>query len=262
MKIEQIAAQLYTLRAFTQTAEDFDRSMAKVAAIGYRAVQVSAIGPIDPHAVAEICAKHHLTVCATHVSFERLQRELPQVAAEHRLWGCSTVGIGSMPEIYRKDAASFRAFAKEASDIGRRLKAEGLTLIYHDHRFEFEKFPDGKGGAKTGMEILLEESDPEALEFELDTYWVQSGGADPVDWVRRVAGRMSVVHLKDMGIKNNEQVMAEVGEGNIDFARVLAACDEIGVKWAAVEQDICPGDPFDSLALSFRNLEKLTADAR
>lgn len=262
MKIEQIAAQLYTLRAFTQTAEDFDRSMAKVAAIGYRAVQISAIGPIDPHAVAEICAKHRLTVCATHFSFEQLQTELPKVVEKHRLWGCPTVGVGSMPERYRKDAAGFRAFAAEASEIGRRLKAEGLTLIYHDHNFEFEKFSLPDGGAKTGMEILLTESDPKALEFELDTYWVQAGGADPVDWVRRVAGRMSVVHFKDMGVKAGRQVMAEVGAGNIDFARVIAACDDIGVRWAAVEQDVCPGDPFDSLAISFRNLTKLTAGAR
>ena len=102
------------------------------------------------------------------------------------------------------------------------------------------------------MDILLEKSDPKYFDFELDTYWIQAGGADPVEWIRKVEGRMEVIHLKDMAILDNEQVFAEIGEGNLDWPRIFQACRDIGVKWYAVEQDSCLRDPFESLAISFR----------
>lgn len=90
----------------------------------------------------------------------------------------------------------YRTFAKLASGIARTLKEEhGLQFVYHNHDFEFERV-DGV----TGMEVLLQESDPEVFGFELDMYWVQAGGANPVDWVHKVKGRMQVMHLKDMAI--------------------------------------------------------------
>ncbi|MCB0030032.1 MAG: sugar phosphate isomerase/epimerase, partial [Anaerolineales bacterium] len=85
----------------------------------------------------------------------------------------------------------------------------------------------------------------------LDTYWVQHGGADSVDWVHRLAGRMDVIHLKDMVIQERQQVMAEVGQGNLNWPGILAACAETGVAYAAVEQDICQRDPFESMAMSY-----------
>ena len=111
---------------------------------------------------------------------------------------------------------------------------QGMQFIYHNHAFEFEKF-DGV----TGLDILLEASDPEAFHFELDTYWIQAGGANPVTWIEKVAGRMKVVHFKDMGNAGaNEPVMAEVGEGNLEWPEIIAACRKTGVEYAAVEQDI------------------------
>ncbi|MBW7460304.1 sugar phosphate isomerase/epimerase, partial [Paenibacillus sepulcri] len=122
-------------------------------------------------------------------------------------------------------------------------------LIYHNHKFEFEKFE-----GKPGLEWLLDASDAAHVGFELDTYWVQAGGADPVKWVRKVEGRMKVVHLKDMAIVDDTQVFAEIGEGNMDWPAVIEACRETGVEWYVVEQDKCPGDPFESLAVSYRTL--------
>ncbi len=105
--------------------------------------------------------------------------------------------------------------------------------------------------------MLLNETDPRYVQAELDTYWVQHGGGDPAAWIRKVKNRMPVVHLKDMVIQGREQVMAEVGEGNLNWPAILEACREAEVEWYAVEQDICQRDPFESLEISFKNLKKM-----
>jgi len=246
-----LAAQLYTVRQFTQTAQDFAVSMNKIRAIGYRAVQISAIGPIAPAEVKAILDGEGLVVCNTHTAPDRLWNDLPGVIEEHQLWQCRHVAIGSMPKSYRDAGeAGFHRFAQDANEIGRKLCEAGLTFSYHNHSFEFERF-----GGKTGLDIIYEESAPRYLQAEIDTYWVQHGGGDPAAWVRKVAGRMPVVHLKDMVILQGAQTMAEVGEGNLNWPAILQACREGGVQWYAIEQDICQRDPFESLAISYRNLQ-------
>ena len=88
----------------------------------------------------------------------------------------------------------------------------------------------------------MNETDKEVFDFEIDTFWVQSGGSDPAAWIRKVNGRMKVVHFKDMVIKDDQQIMAEVGEGNLNWSSIIEACKEIGVRWYVVEQDVCQRD--------------------
>ncbi len=252
MDIKQVAAQLYTVRDFTKTPEDIRKTMKRVRGIGYEAVQVSAIGQIDPAELKEIVDELGIHICATHIPFERLRNDTANVIKEHKLWGCNYVGLGSMPVKYRSSEEGFRTFIDEISEIGREIADSGLRFIYHNHKFEFQKFNE-----ITGMELLLNETDPKEFEFEIDTYWVQAGGANPVNWIEKVEGRMGVVHLKDMAIVDDQQVFAEVGEGNLDWPEILKACNKIGVKWYAIEQDTCLRDPFESLAISYNNMIKL-----
>ncbi len=246
-----LAAQLYTVREFTQTPRDLAATFRKVRAIGYEAVQVSAIGPIAPAELKAMLDGEGLTMCNTHTDYERLQQDLESVVAEHRLWGCRHVAIGSMPAHYRQGGEDgYRRFAHEAGEIGRALYEAGLTFSYHNHNFEFERF-----GRRTGLDVIFDESDPRYLQAEIDTYWVQAGGGSPVAWIRKVKGRMPVVHLKDMVIQDRTPVMAEIGEGNLDWPGILAACREAGVEWYAIEQDTCQRDPFESLAISYNNLK-------
>lgn len=252
-----VAAQLYTVREFTKTPEDLEKTAKKIKEIGYNAVQVSGIGPMEPERVKEIMDKEGLKICATHVGFNLLQEDLDAVIRQHKLWDCKYVGVGAMPREYQDSKEGYVKFAKEASEIARKLADEGLSFIYHNHHFEFMKF-DGV----TGMDILLNESDPEVFGFEIDTYWIQAGGANPVDWIYKVEGRMKVVHFKDMGISNERQaIMTEVGEGNLNWEAIIKACQDTRVEWAAVEQDICQRDPFESLAISLKNLKELGLEA-
>ncbi len=251
-----LAAQLYTIRQFTQTAESFAESMQKIRAIGYRAVQVSGIGPIAPEAVKQITDANGLEICITHIGYDNLWNDTQAVIAMHKLWNCKNAAIGSLPGSYRSGEEGFRRFAREASEVGRRFANAGMTFSYHNHSFEFMKF-----GEKTALDILYEESDPRYLMAEIDTYWVQHGGGNPAAWIRKMKNRLPVVHLKDMAIQIEEgeaqQVMAEIGEGNLDWPEILTACKEAGVEWYAVEQDICQRDPFDSLRISYQNLKAM-----
>ena len=89
---------------------------------------------------------------------------------------------------------------------------------------------------------------------ELDTYWLQHGGADPAHWIGKLKGRVPLVHLKDMAVQGTTPIMAEVGEGNMNWEAILASCRAAGVRWYIVEQDICQRDPFESLRISLQNL--------
>lgn len=249
MTSSRIAAQLYTLREFTKTPEDIARTMKKVREIGYEAVQVSGMGPIDPEELKKIMDGEGLYICATHIAYERMRDNAEAVIADHQLWGCKHPAIGGMPGEYR-NAEGYHRFAKEASEVAKKLAEGGLDFSYHNHSFELEKFGD-----KVGLEILRTESDPKYFNLEIDTYWIQHGGGDPAEWVSRCKGRIPLIHLKDMTMRGSEQLMAEVGEGNMNFTSILKAAKDAGAEWYIVEQDVCQRDPFESLAISLRNLK-------
>lgn len=254
MAHSKLAAQLYTIRHATQTLDDFRASMRRVRDMGYTAVQVSAIGPIPHEDVKAVVDEMGLQICITHVDFGYLQNDIDAAIAQHRLWACPNVAIGSMPPQYREAASAeaFAQFARDAGEVGKRLADAGLTFSYHNHSFEFARF-----GKRTGLDIIYEESDPRYLQAELDTYWVQHGGGDVIDWIDKLAGRMPVIHFKDMVIHDGQQIMAEVGEGNLNWPGILEACEEGEVAWYAVEQDVCRRDPFESLKISYDNLRAL-----
>lgn len=251
MSDSSLAAQLYTVREYLKTPADIKTSLERVSRIGYDAVQLSALGPIDIGELKKITDGLGLSIVATHVDFDKIRSEPNSVIEEHQLLQCQNVAIGSMPESYR-DKDGFSRFAHDASEAATPLIEAGLTFSYHNHSFEFEKIDH-----RTGMEILFEESDADGFFAELDTYWVQHGGANPVTWIRKLTGRMKVVHLKDMSMQGREQKFAEVGEGNLEWGPILDACRESEVEWYIVEQDVCPGDPFDSLEKSLHNLHNL-----
>jgi sugar phosphate isomerase/epimerase len=253
VKENVLGAQLYTVRAFTQTIEDVAVTLKKVADIGYMAIQISAFGPVDPKEVARLVEDNGLTVAITHMGWSRFQNEPDEVIAVHKMWSCVHTAIGSLPGEYRS-LDGLKRFLDELAPIAERLAQEGMDFSYHNHNHELARYGD-----KTWLEMLYEQAPPEMLKAELDTYWIQAGGGDPVAWVRKCAGRQPVLHLKDMAVTpEREQRMAEVGEGNMNWPAILQAAGESGVEWYLVEQDECYGrDPFESLAISYRNLRAM-----
>ncbi len=245
-----IGAQLFTVREFTQTPADIAKTIKKLSKIGYKAVQVSGAGPMDPKELRRILDGEGVKCAATHVGFEQLRDNLDKVAEEHAILGCTYPAIGGMPGEYRSGDGYLR-FAKDASKVADNMARRGLTFGYHNHSFELEKF-----GGRAGLDILIAESS-KAVTFEIDTFWIQHGGGDPVAWINKVKGRIPLLHLKDMGIVNGQQVMTEVGEGNLEWPAILEAAREAGTIWYLVEQDTCQRDPFESLAISLKNLKAM-----
>jgi len=225
--------------------------MAKVKQIGYDAVQLSALGPIDPQQLKDILDQNELTVAATHVPFDRMRDEPDAVIAEHKLWGCHDIALGGMTQDYR-NPAGYTRFAAEISAIAKPYVDAGLRFSYHNHSFEFEHI-----GGKTVLETIFDSTDPALVQSEMDLYWVHNAGADPAQWLRKLAGRVPIVHLKDMAVYDNVPTYAEIGEGNMNYAEILKACADAGVEWHIVEQDTCRRSPFDSFAISLANLHKL-----
>jgi sugar phosphate isomerase/epimerase len=241
-----LGAQMYNLRLFTQTARDLDISLERVAAIGYKTVQISAIGNIAAGLVRSMCDKHGLTVALTHMNPDRIIDDTEAVIKENEIMGCGYVGIGMMPERYRNEAWLDR-FATDYLPAAKKIAAAGKLLMYHNHEFEYCKL-----NGKRVMDFLMEEFAPDELGFTFDTYWTQAGGADIYEWINKLAGRMPCVHLKDMDVlADRSVVMAPVMEGNLNFPAILKALEaDGGVKYLLIEQDYCRESPFVGLEKS------------
>ena len=246
-----LGAQLYTVCKFTQTLEDFEQTIKKVAAIGYTAVQISAIGPIDPKDVARVCQDNSIIVAGTHMGWDRFLNETDTVIEEHLTWGCKHAAIGGLFGEDWVGLDAVKRFVDQLGPIAEKLAAAGLDFSYHNHNHEFVKY-DGK----LWLEALYETAPAEMLKAEIDTYWIQAGGGNPAAWVRRYPNRQPLLHLKDMMItEDRQQKFAPIGEGNLDWDDILAAAAESHCRWYLVEQDDCYGrDPFDCLASSYNFL--------
>ncbi len=251
-----LGAQLFTLREHIKTVEDAARTLRKVADIGYTAVQISGMPDVDvkkARDVSKILEDNNLTCAATHMGWDRFLGELDEVIEIHRIWKCEHPAIGGLPKEYRC-AEGVKRFVDELAPVAKRLADEGMDFSYHNHNHELVRY-DGK----TWLEMLYDSADPQILKAEIDTYWIQAGGGDPAWWVRKCAGREPLLHLKDMVVTTErEQRFAEIGEGNLNWPAILKAAEEGGVRWYLIEQDQCYGrDPFESLAISYRNLREM-----
>ncbi|HCG77487.1 MAG: sugar phosphate isomerase/epimerase [bacterium (Candidatus Ratteibacteria) CG_4_10_14_3_um_filter_41_18] len=246
-----IGAQLYTLRDYLKTPEDIAETLKQVREIGYSVVQLSGLGPIEPKDLRKILDGEGLYPCSTHTGYEKIIKETQKVIEEHKILGAPIVVCPGLPsELHNGEG--YKKVALELSRAGEIFVKNGLSLAYHNHGIEFEKYGD-----KIGLEILYAESNPEYLQAEIDTYWVQYGGGDPAEWCNKMKGRLPVLHLKDMGIKDNKPIMMEVGEGNLNWEAIIKAAQDAGTKWYLVEQDICQRPPIESLKISLENMKKM-----
>lgn len=250
MTSKRLGAQLYTVRDYAQTPEQLDETLGKIRAMGYTTVQASAMWHLPVDEIAAICRSRGLGIVLTHIPYDRFKEDLDGVIRDHHLMGCGLAGLGGLPEQFR-NAEGYAAFAKDFSEIADELSRNGLKFSYHNHHFEFQKY-----NGKLGMEILMENTNPETFLFTLDTYWVQAGGGNPTAWIRKLKNRIEAIHLKDMAIIDSQPVMAEIMEGNLEWNEILPACEEAGVQWYLIERDAGPTDAFDSLRISYSNLRK------
>lgn len=247
MKVQQLAAQLYTLRDFCKTSADIAQTLKKVRAIGYEAVQVSGIAPIPVEELTAMLAGEGLICCATHEAPQKILEETQSVIERLQALDCQFTAVPSPGPYDVSTPEAARAFAAKMDAAGAKLREAGQTLCYHNHHHEFIHV-DGK----PLLELFYNETAPQNLQGEPDTYWIQYGGASPLEWCEKLSGRLPLIHLKDYGI-NAEKTpeFRAIGQGNLNWSAILPAADRAGCQWFIVEQDTCVGDPFDELKLSF-----------
>nr|MDD6334933.1 sugar phosphate isomerase/epimerase [bacterium] len=242
----KIAAQLYTVRNLCKTPENTLHTFKRLQQIGFETVQVSAICPMPAQQLKDICDETGMHICVTHTAFDRILEDTDAVIADHKLWNCRYIGLGSMPEEFRCEGG-VDAFYKKVITAARKIRDAGLLFCYHNHRFEFERF-----GGQTMLERMDELFAADELGFILDTHWIQAGGASPAKVIAQFAHRTPIVHLKDTQIVSDTRRYAAVGEGNLDWDAIFAVCKETGVEYYPIEQDDCYGrDPVDCLKASF-----------
>ncbi len=250
----QIGAQLYTVRAYCQNERDLSRTLQRISAIGYRFVQLSALGPIPPARVKALCDDNGLRIVLTHNPEADFLDRTEELIERHLLYGCLCAGLGYLPDRYHQPDW-LPCFAQDFGPAAEELRAAGIRMMYHNHAFEFERMPDGR----TMMDHLLEDMPQDLMGVTADTYWLQFAGVDVRAWLRAHAGRLQCVHLKDYAVRGFEPRMAAVGGGNMDFGEILRELRGNGVtEFALVEQDDCGGEsPFACLERSLAFLKGL-----
>jgi sugar phosphate isomerase/epimerase len=244
----------YTLRLRTLTAAQVDETYRKLAALGYDGPEFLLGGragvPVEDD--IKLVRKHGLKVIDMHGDLDKPD----EIKKTCELLGINIIWIKHTPEEMRISADGYKAYAEKINKWAKEYK--GYKLQYHNPAQEFRNFPQLNG--KNGLQILIEETDPETVVFEIDTHWVAAGGGDPAQWILKVKNRIPIVHYKDYAIDAKSidvqlpsvaRRFAEIGQGNINWPAVTAACREAGVGWYVVEQDQTQMvDEFDSLKVS------------
>lgn len=225
-----LSVQLYALRR--ETAGDAAATLRDVPALGFDGVETAGDYGWSAEQWRDLLAETGLKVVGAHVGLEALETGFATVTAFQRALGNRRIIVPYLPEPLQ-NAGGYREAARRLNKLGLRAADEGFLLAYHNHAFEFAPLP---GTADVGMDLLLRETDPGAVRFEVDTFWVERGGRDAVGFLRQHAARIGMVHAKDLRRSDNQDV--PLGEGVVDFAAVVPLARANG--WPLVVE--CEGE--------------------
>ncbi|MET1031581.1 sugar phosphate isomerase/epimerase family protein [Domibacillus tundrae] len=244
MKTIPVAVQLFTLRE--ESEKDFAGTLKKVAELGYDGVEFAGFGGLSAQEVKALLDEYGLKAASSHIPLDDIKNNLNQVIEEQKVIGSRYVVCPYLFPEQRSEAdyQELLLTLKEAEEV---CQKEGITLCYHNHDFELEKLADGR----TALHTILDETNAAA---EFDIYWLTKAGEQPVDWIKRYAGRTPLIHLKDMTM-DDEQFFAELGTGGVNIEAVLEAAEQTNVEWWVVEQDVSRRTPFESIEISLNYLK-------
>ena len=243
-----IAIQLYSVR--DDAAADMRGTLQKIREMGYDGVEFAGLHGHTAEEVREMCQEIGLLPLSAHVPYDEMVADPEGVLGQYAAIGCRYVAIPYLMPEYRPGTPGFADVIRNAAMLGEVANRLGMTLLYHNHDFEFQKI-DGK----YALEVLYDTVPASLLQTELDVCWVRVGGEEPAAYIRKYTGRAPVVHLKDYAGGKSEHMyeligiqsehapeehpfeFRTVGSGVQDIPAILAAADDAGAKWLVVEQD-------------------------
>ena len=272
--IDKVGIQLYTVREAMKS--DFEGSIAKVAATGYKEVEFA--GLFDPKGgyfgrspqdVRAILDKTGLAAPSCHVGYDVVEKKWSEALDAAHTVGHSYIICPWIDEKQRAEPGGWKRAADLFNKAGEASKKAGIQFGYHNHSFEFD--PAESLGGKLPYDFLLAETDPKLVAMELDLCWISVAGKDPITYFDKHPGRFPLVHVKDwvkdatsdtayqgaMGqsVKFGGR-MADVGQGSIDWKNLFAQSGKAGIKHYFVENDY-PKSAFDDIKISYDYLHNL-----
>jgi sugar phosphate isomerase/epimerase len=246
--VSTLGLQLYTLRSVM--ADDVDRTLAAVAEIGYGNVELAGLYGLSPTQMRVKLDAVGLTATSSHQSVAEVRGDWASTLDDARELGQTLVVVPSIPDSLRT-TEGLLALADDFNRAGEAARAAGLRFGYHNHDWDHLALPDGT----VPIDLLLERTEADLVDWQMDIYWTVHAGADPVRYLNEAAGRITSVHLKDR-TPNGE--MAAVGSGVIDFASLMPLAERLGLLHAFVENDRPGNDPLDNIRRSFEHLSVLS----
>ncbi len=259
-----IGLQLYTLR--NQLKEDTVGTIQAVAKLGYK--QVEPYGFPDAGPMIDAAKDAGLAIHSSHFGWQSVLdagkagakiKPFDDILQEAKDAGLSHLVIPYLEDFRRKDLDGYKEVAEKCNAAAEKAKSAGIQLAYHNHAFEFQPM----AGGRTGYDVLIDEFS-EDMMFEIDVFWIAVGGHDPVELIKKLKGRVSQLHLKDLkkGVtvpnygKLENDAFQELGDGSIAMEPIIVAAREAGVSHCHVEQDQS-SDPLASLKQSMAHLKSL-----
>jgi sugar phosphate isomerase/epimerase len=252
---QPVGLQLYTLREMAES--DLPKTLQHIRAAGYDEIEL--YWSVYKHPAPELkrmISEHGLTAPSGHFDYDGIETKLDYA----KELDVENVICPMLPRQQWNSAEGFREAAKKFNQWGAQVQKLGMKFGFHNHNYEFRKFGD-----KTGLEILMAETDPKLVQLEMDCYWVTQAGSDPVALMDLYKDRVRMLHIKDRraGFATSQQMgeaaehFAEVGTGSIHWQPIIAKAKSIGVKHFFVEQDTIVGDPIQSVKTSYTHARQL-----
>ena len=268
-----IGVQLYSVRGDMEN--DFYGTLKAVKEMGYDGVEFAGLFGNSPEQVKAWCEELELNPISAHVPLVDMIDDLDAVINAYKVIGCKYLVVPYVTEERRPGAEQFEETVQAIAKIGEKVHEAGLTLLYHNHDFEFKTLEDGS----YGLDYLYETVPADFLQTELDLCWVKYAGVEPADYLRKYSGRAPVVHFKDyffegpkegdpyalIGLDEDKEQpksafeFRPVGCGLQDVPSLLEAFKDAGSEWIIVEQDE-PSmglTPLQSIKKSICNLHHL-----
>ena len=263
-----LGIQLYTVRA--ETDKDVEGTLRKLYALGFREIEFAGYYKMAAADLGKLMKSIGFTLVSTHTGADDIVKNGDQIIADAKTLGLQYI-ICSSPmaksaekaklewgkKMEALDLADWKANAELLNKFGKQVKDAGLVLGYHNHHTEFKKFGD-----KMAYTELMSATDPKLVKIELDVGWVVAAGQDPIALLNKYQGRVMALHVKDIGKLDpdpHKATTVAVGEGTIDWKKVIGTAHANGVKHYFYEQEPPYTRPvLDSAKISADYLSKLT----
>ena len=261
--MSRISLQMYTMREHTKTWEDFNETVKKLHEIGFEMLQYSIADSFNPIEVKKVFDEYGMINDSVFCPALLLEENASKVIEQCEIFDTKYVRIDAIQRSLTDNPSGYKMYAHYLNEMSKQYKNHGIKLVYHFHSFEFRRF-----GNLAGIDILLNETDPEAIQIIPDTHWIHSGGRNVTEFLEEYKDRFDYVHVKDFAIgtmgdrwEARPIEFAPVGEGNLNWNPIINLCKKLCVKSYAIEQDLTYGrDEFDCVKSSFNFLKKIGVD--